>query len=446
MTFRKLLLMVSVLLVACQWGWSQTGQATAPAVSDVVRFAQPFAVMPARSVAPGHLRSHAWIAGLRAPLTRSGATHIQLPGSAPDATNPPGLPCNTAYDGAYPLCPSGLEGAYQMASIVGANGGAGTVIAIVDAYNDPDAASDLNLYSSIFGLPAPNLTILNQNGLPSPLPPDSGNTGWAVEEMLDLESAHSMAPNAKLILVEGNSNSFSDLATAVTTAIGLADVVSNSYGADEFSGETTLDGTYSAANKPVFFSSGDGGIQEYPCASPYVTCVGGTDLYVNANPPYQRTNETGWSDSGGGCSSQETKPAFQTTYGVSLCSPWRSMPDIAADADPATGLWEIDDYDYPNEFILVGGTSLACPLTAAIFADIDAARVSFGKAKLGGPGGGISLDPDVYKAFKANFPYFYYDVTSGCNGEGCAGVGYDLVTGIGVSNGPDLGNRFFGLP
>lgn len=450
MTIRKLLLFVTGLLVACQLGLAQSATMTGPNVQALgggaVRFAKPAPVVSQSATPAGSFRPHIWLTGVAVPIK----PHVP----SPSPNNPVGLPCNTSWSGYFPLCPNGLQGAYSTAKIAGGGGGAGMVIAIVDAYDDPLAESDLNLYSSLFGLPPCTsasgcFTKLNQDGLASPLPPPSGSSGWAVETMLDLESAHSMAPNAKLVLVEGNSNSFDDLGTAVTTAVGLADVVSNSYGALlEYYGygwyELTQDYIYDV-NKPVLFSSGDDsavyGVQ-YPCASPYVTCVGGTSLTLNA--ALQRVSETGWAGSGGGCSDTEIVPGYQVANGITACGGNRATPDIAADADPNTGLWEIDSYDYPGYYILVGGTSLACPLTAGLVADIDAARVSFGKPKIGGPSYGPFLDMDLYDAFTSNHSYFYYDVTSGNNGYP-AGPGYDLVTGMGVSNGPAMANRFFGI-
>ncbi len=442
MTYRKLLLLVSVLLVACQLGWAQSARMTAANVQAVVTKAaqqgKPLPVVPQSATPQGHFRPYVWVSRqLAKPLTSG-----------------PSLPsfCNVLVGpGKYAFCPNGLQTAYSTTKIVGGGGGAGMVIGIVDAFHYGGADADLSSFSATMGLPQCTIASgcfqqLNQVGGP---PRAGGDSGWELETMLDLEYAHAMAPNAKLVLVEGDDNSFDNLGIAVTTAVGLADVVSNSYGALlEYSGygwyELTQDYLYDV-NKPILFSSGDDsavdGVQ-YPCASPYVTCVGGTSLNVNAS--LQRTSETGWAGSGGGCSTAETSLPYQNLVGVTvLCGGWRATPDIAADADPNTGAAVLDSGN--GGYFLVGGTSLSCPLTAGILADIDTARVSFGKAKFGGPYAGISLDPELYNAFTANYPYFYYDVKTGNNGY-AAGPGYDLVTGIGVSSGPALANRFFGLP
>jgi subtilase family serine protease len=259
--------------------------------------------------------------------------------------------------------------------------------------------------------------------------------------MLDLEWAHAMAPGAKLVLVEGCTNSFADLATALTTAVGMADIISNSYGSLEFGGETGLDSVYNV-NKPILFSSGDNGTPtSYPCASPYVTCVGGTTL--NVNGAFQRVSETGWAGSGGGCSQFEAKPSYQSGNGITVCSSTRATPDIAAIADPATGVavWDSGNGGY----FLVGGTSLATPVMAGIFADDMQAK-----------GGKFlhQIDDDLYTRGchgtvncigpgQIN-PYFFFDVVLGSNGLP-AGPGYDMVTGMGVAVGKSMGG-LYGIP
>lgn len=449
MNMRKLLLLISILMVASQLSWAQTPVAVVPA-GKAVTFSKPRPVFPASAVPAGEYRSHVWVTKPMVGFKQNGVIR-------PAAS----VPCNQNLgSGGTPpfgFCPNGLQSAYQTASIVGANGGSGMTIGITDAYNDPDIASDLNTFDSLFGLPLCTtgngcLKIVNEHGAASPLPGNAPNRGnsWAIEISLDVEYAHAMAPNAQILLVEANSPSGDDLFTAVDTAAGLADVVTNSWGGGEFNGETDYDtcsifpGECFDLSKPIFFSSGDSGAPgEYPCYSPDVTCVGGTHLNVNAS--LQRTTETGWSGSGGGVSLFETTPSYQSANGVNFGA--RATPDIAADADPNTGVWITDTYDIPADSAVccVGGTSLATPLSAAIYADVDTARVSFGKAKFGGPAGGIFLDNDLYKVYNSNYIYFFYDVTVGNNGF-AAGVGFDLVTGIGVSKGPAMGNRFFGLP
>src|SRR5579872_1061032 len=135
---------------------------------------------------------------------------------------------------------------FDQISFNGAPGnGAGTTIAIVDAYDDPNIANDLHQFNLAFGLAdAPSFTKVNQAGSTSNLP--AANAGWISEIALDVEWAHAIAPGASILLVEANSNSYSDLFTAVSTAGHSAGVVavSMSWGGGEFSGETVNDSLF----------------------------------------------------------------------------------------------------------------------------------------------------------------------------------------------------------
>jgi subtilase family serine protease len=390
---------------------------------------------------PGHARSFIWLSGAVAPLD----TQDPQPNALPTIC--------TASGQLYGLyCPNNLQTTYGTASIPSANGGAGKTIVIVDAFGYTKAENDLGVYSSTFGLPACTvvsgcLTIVNQNGLTTPLPgnPTGSNQGWELETMLDLEAAHSMAPNAHLVLVQATNNSNTNLYKAVVTGTGMGDIVTDSWGGGEFAGETTEDSTFASNNKPVLFSSGDNGAPaQYPCASPNVTCVGGTTLNVNSN--YVRTTETGWSGSGGGCSEYEPSVSWQnpasapSILSVAHNCGVRAVPDIAADADPNTGIWVYASlYCGASSVCGVGGTSLASPLMAGIFADIMASRTAFSQPQLDN-----NLNSVIYAAVLRNYAYFFYDVTSGNNGF-AAGTGFDLVTGLGVAKGAGMGNRLFGL-
>src|SRR5271157_5937008 len=140
--------------------------------------------------------------------------------------------------GAY--TPAQLQEAYGFNSITfnGVAGtGSGETIAIVDAYDDPNIQSDLNTFDSYFGLPATTVTRVNETGGTS-YPASDSTGGWEVEESLDVEWAHAMAPGANILLVEASSPSSSDLFAAVSYAASHANVVSMSWGSSEFSGET----------------------------------------------------------------------------------------------------------------------------------------------------------------------------------------------------------------
>jgi subtilase family serine protease len=407
-------------------------------------YGQSYPLVP--STPPGTFRPPVWLIG--------GA-------ASPSTTfvHGPGVP--NCGPGAAVVCyylPFDLQTAYATNFIPNANGGAGLTIGIVDAYYYAGAENDLNHFASSFGLPPCTvasgcLTQINQTGTVLPHPPvdPDPQQGWAVETMLDLEWAHVMAPNAHLLLVEGNSNSFADLGTAVLTAQVRADVVSNSYGANEGGGESTLDFYYTGSTVPILFSSGDtGAVSEYPCASPFVVCVGGTSLFETATS--YRSVEKGWSGSGGGCSGFEPVQPWEAPYSSPKCGATsRGVPDTAALADPYTGVVlyispPLAGVGSPGLYISFGGTSLACPMTAGLVADMDASRIAAGKSRLGGFASANFLSQLLYNAAANPFYHYrYYDVTLGSSGFP-ATPGWDLVTGLGVPLGPALANYFDTLP
>jgi subtilase family serine protease len=363
--------------------------------------------------------------------------------AAPDTQHGPGSTTCSSSNPCY-YFPFDVTRAYATAFISNGNGGAGRTIAIVDAFHYPSVDADLHSFSAAFVLPDCTVangcfTVVDQTGGP----PGAGfNAGWALETNLDVQWAHAIAPNAKILLVEGDTNSITDLGAAVLYARGHGDVVSNSYGANEFAGESGFDGFYSGSNVPILFSSGDtGGVGQYPCASIYVVCVGGTSLFETSTS--FRAFEGGWSGSGGGCSTQISQPSWQG--GVTPCSTTRAMPDVAAIADPDTGvLVYISDSRIVGTpgFYIVGGTSAASPLTAGVVALIQNARLAIGKSEFTGANFGPALYTVAAGAF---YHYRYYDVTSGNNGF-AAGPGFDLVTGFGVALGPSVTFGLVGLP
>lgn len=434
----KLILIMAALLLAYQTGWAQStavpGVQSVPATAAAAqKLGKPLPLVPPSSIVPGQSRPHVWV------VRNMGKMSTVKPQSPPFSSA-----------GTPPFIPSDLQTAYGINQIVGANGGAGITIAIVDAYHEPYADYNLSFFSSYFGLPQCTIA----NGCFRQLNQACGTTspsilastmGWDLEINLDLQWAHSMAPNAKIVLVEADDNYDNNLFAAIQCAASQADIVSNSWGGTEDSSQTYWDANYLAnLNVPILASSGDSGAPGiYPCTSPYVTCIGGTSLVLNSTS--QRTSETGWSGSGGGCSTVEAGPYWQGGFGA-ICSPAaRAVPDVAAIADPNTGVVVVM-YDPSTGYIYgyqVGGTSLASPVMAGIYADVMTARVHFGKSKFG------FMNTSLYKAGGAftgngNYPYFYSDVISGNNGY-LAEPGYDLVTGLGVSRGADMANRFFGL-
>ncbi|HEU5117634.1 MAG TPA: S53 family peptidase, partial [Isosphaeraceae bacterium] len=220
--------------------------------------------------------------------------------------------------------------------------GTGQTIAIVDAYDDPNIQADLNAFSAQFGLPSTTITRVDENGGAS-LPSTDSTGGWELEEALDVEWAHAIAPGAKILLVEAASASDADLLPAVNYAASHANVVSLSWGGGEFSSETAYDGYFSHAGVAFVASSGDYGAPiSWPAASPNVLAVGGTSLNLGSGNVYG--SEAGWSGSGGGPSAYETQPAYQT--GVVTQTSRRANPDVAYNASPNTGFAVYDSFNY----------------------------------------------------------------------------------------------------
>jgi subtilase family serine protease len=346
-------------------------------------------------------------------LKQMGVTSQLQPALAPDA-----IPAGFGYG------PSQLQSAYALASAA-TNDGKSSTVAIVDAFDDPTAASDLATYRSAAGLPAANFSKVNQNGATSPLPREAPRSDdWTLEEALDTDMVSAICPNCKIILVEAQSDSGTGLYTAENTAARLAGYVSNSWGGTESSSDTTLDTTY--FNHPgvaITAAAGDGGYGViYPATSPDVVAVGGTSLTTASNS--RGWTETVWGSSAGGegtgsgCSRFEPKPSWQHDTGCSK----RTDNDVAAVADPNTGVAVYDTSNGNGGWNQVGGTSAATPIIAAVFA-------------LAGSAGTNPAD-DIY-THTSNL----FDVTSGADGS-CspaylctAEVGYDGPTGNGTPNG-----------
>jgi hypothetical protein len=296
--------------------------------------------------------------------------------------------------------------------------GSGQTVAIVDAYDSPTIENDLATFSSQFGLPpctAANgcFTKVNQTGTTAYPRTDSG---WALEIALDVEWAHAVAPGAKILLVEASSNSFTNLMAAEDYARLHADYVSNSWGGNEFSGESSYDGHFTGT-RGIFVSAGDNGTPaEYPSSSPNVVSVGGTTLQLDASNAI--TSETGWSSGGGGCSSYESAPG-QITGGVN-CNGKRATPDLSLVADPSTGVAIYDSTAYYGQtgWFQIGGTSASAPMLAAHAAVLNVA---------------------VTPSFIYSTNIKVRDITSGNNGAPCL-TGFDLCTGRGswADNGTTL--------
>jgi len=306
--------------------------------------------------------------------------------------------------------PSDLQTAYGLTSYSSGNG-TGQTVAIVDAYNDPNAASDLAVYRTQYGLPA----CTTGNGCFSAVAQGrTNNSGWAEEESLDVDMVSAICPNCHIILVEAASASTSALTTAEKYATAHANYVSNSWSGNE--GTKTYDGSYNVSGVAITAATGDSGhnaTAQWPAILPTVIGVGGTSL-TKTSP---RT-ETAWSGAGSGCSKVYAKPSFQS--GLSTGCTLRAQADVSAVANPNTGVAVYDSYR-ESGWLVFGGTSVATPITASVFALA---------------GNTASNNPGNLYAHTSSLN----DVTSGSNGS-CgaplctAGVGWDGPTGLGTPNG-----------
>jgi len=328
--------------------------------------------------------------------------------------------------------PAQLQVAYGFSSIAfngTAGTGSGETIAIVDAYDDPNIQSDLNTFDSEFGLPATTVTRVNETGGTS-YPASDSTGGWELEESLDVEWAHAMAPGASIMLVEASSTSDNELLDAVSYAAGHANVVSMSWGGSEFSSETAYDSYFDHAGVAFVASSGDSGAPaSWPSASPNVLGVGGTALTVGTGNVW--SSEVGWSGSGGGPSAYESQPSYQTGV-VTQQSSSRATPDIAYDASPSTGVAVYDSVPYEGEtldWVEIGGTSVGAPNWSALLAIADQGRALSGQQALD------STSPQQVMDILYENPAAFHDITSGTSTgrpEYSAGPGYDYVTGLGT--------------
>jgi hypothetical protein len=321
-----------------------------------------------------------------------------------------------------------------------AGNGAGQTVAIVDAFNDPNIKSDAGKFSSFFNLPTfnsggPTLQVLNETG-GTALPPNATPGDWDVEESLDVEWVHSIAPEANIILYEATTANTNDMYEAELTAAAnpAVSVVSNSWGTTEYGTQETQDeASYFLTpvnHQGVTFlaSTGDHAVPAgFPSFSRDVVAVGGTNLQIQSSGAY--LSESAWSETGGGISTVESLPPFQDgiigSNGAS--GTFRNVPDVAADADPNTGVAVYDSFAVAGGWLPfpVGGTSLACPIWAGMVAIADQGRVLAGEGTLNGE---TQTLPMLYNLPSTDFN----DVTTGNNGTYFAGPGYDLVTGLGT--------------
>jgi subtilase family serine protease len=357
--------------------------------------------------------------------------------------------------------------------------GTGETIALIEMYHDPNLQSDLATFDSMYNLPNPSLSVVNQAG-------GQTNSGWAQEESLDVEWAHAIAPGASIVVVEAapsysQSQELANLLGAVNTARSTPGVVaiSMSWGFNEMPNEASYDSTFTtpAGHTGITFiaAAGDSGGVEYPSASPNVLSVGGTTLNMSSSGGYG--SETAWSSTGGGYSQFELEPEYQEAVQQTGA---RATPDVAFDGDPNTG---VEVYSTPpgstrGSWQVFGGTSVGAPSWAGLIAIVDQGRAVAGQASLDGPtqtlpalyaaaaanfhsvaatpeptfggfggfdpfGGGFFGELPSWSAFGSGFEFGYGVLSgSGSTGQTTAGATANTATGLGSPNGsalvPDL--------
>jgi subtilase family serine protease len=300
--------------------------------------------------------------------------------------------------------------------------GSGKTIAVVDAFGCSNLENDLNEFSKQYNLPACTtangcLKKVSQTGS-SILPPDDTDDepNWGYESVMDVSIVHAICPGCKILYIAAKSTSMTDMLAAVKYGAANADYVSMSFGSEESQGIQTYERTFAQYYPKVSFfaSSGDDGSAGgtiYPASSLYVVAVGGTNIVFNGDTVV----ENGWTGSGGGCSSITPVTNDQKGKSGFGCNTFKSIPDVSALADPATGLvGYYSKYCKPSCWSQMGGTSLAAPLVAAMTA--------------------IKPPPTGTNALN----YFYSlpgtsfrDIISGSNGGYACTSGLDLVTGLG---------------
>jgi subtilase family serine protease len=315
------------------------------------------------------------------------------------------------------LGPADFQDAYNLPS---SDHGKGVTVAIVDAYDDPNAEADLQVYRAQYGLPVCN----SRNGCFKKVDMNGGtdyphpNNGWAVEISLDLDMVSAICPNCNILLVEARNGAIKYLGKSVNTAVRMgAHAISNSYEnrIKKLRNQGEDERFYNHPGVAITVASGDGGYDgrlQYPGSSPYTIAVGGTVLTPNGGNK-RGWDERAWAGAGSECSSFEPKPKWQKDTGCAN----RTVSDVSA---AATNAAVYDSYQ-AGGWVVVSGTSESSPIIAGVF--------------------GLANDDVQYGSRVYKNPDKLFDITTGQNGS-CtpsylctAGPGYDGPTGLGSPNG-----------
>ena len=336
--------------------------------------------------------------------------HVEiLPSGAPVAENPASMAC--IYNAVKQT-----KGCPKVSKVLPSGGT--KAIAIVDAFDNPDAVSDLKAYATAYGYKQKPKFKVVKVGNPQP------NANWSVEESLDIEMAFGMAPNAQIYLVEANSNNNADLYAAEDVATKLVQKagggeITNSWSGSEYGNEKSDDSHFKGKGVVYFASSGDaGGVVGYPSTSPYVISAGGTQIVRDGNGNF--LYEEGWSSAGGGPSTVEPRPKYQDVV-KKIVGSHRGTPDFSGNASPASAVALYNLYACRG-WCETGGTSVTSPFMAGF---VNAAGQF-----------NASTNAELTEAYKEygnakQYKTYWTDVVKGNAGRYSCGKGYEFCTGIG---------------
>jgi putative Ig domain-containing protein len=426
-----------------------------PGDADAVDGSTSARLAPRQTVVPG-------LAGVSGPRPtvqaignlQRGLTVRTEAGIAPEASTSTVVTYTPAQiRAAYAMPALPVTGA-AMTAAQAAQMGAGQTIYVVDAQNDPNAATELATFNQRFGLPAcTTLSIAANATLPLTTAPFNGcnfavvyatvsggmtatapayNAGWATEIALDVQWAHATAPLARIVLIEAPDGSLNSLLAAVGLANAMGNgVVSMSFGSPEGNWTSSVDSAFTAANMTYVAATGDSGAGvSWPAVSQHVLGVGGTSLNAIGNGT---RSESAWAGSGGGQSASTPRPSYQSSAVPGIgTGAWRNVADVSFNANPYTGQYlAVIATNGALSWLSAGGTSLAAPQWAGVLAIANAIRAQNGKAALGAPHSllyGLAEVPGTYAAD-------LLDISTGSDGS-CstcsAKVGYDTPTGLGT--------------
>lgn len=397
----------------------------------------------------------------RSIVRRSGQGEVNpMAGGSAIATYTPAQ-IRAAYG--LPALPTSWSG---LTSQQAAQFGAGQTVYIIIAYNSPNMLAELNAFNQKFGLPqCVNKTVATNATLP--LSPPSGNQceismvystpsgamtsavpgyneGWATELALDVQWVHATAPLARIVVVASADPNINSIAGSIALANRMGPgVVSMSLGAREGSWVASLEGYFNGSGMTYVAATGDYGTEvNWPAVASKVVGVGGTTLTYTGGT----RSESVWSGAGGGVSAFLATPTYQTSGipGVGSLTK-RGVSDVSFNADPASGQYTavMSQGSTSVSWISAGGTSLAAPQWAGVFAITNALKKVGGKNVMTGSEAHTSL----YNVAKTNYATDFKDITTGSNGSCslCIGKsGYDLGSGLGSPNASVLMNRLSG--